>query len=346
MLSENGIKLRHNATPSYSSLAPGINTGNLPTPPDKRRKAKKIRKSTNATALVSLGILVGFAVFFRHRKLASVPLSLTGQPVFSFAPPDSAQFGAIDYVSVPLLKRYDVSHSSAVFTFALPDTSKGLGLSTCACILAMAETEEEDVVRPYTPISTNVQLGSFDLLVKLYPDGKMTSYMHDMSVGDTLNFKHISFNVKIQAPFPQKHIGMIVGGTGITPMIQALHAILGDKKARNKVTLLYGSKKRSDILGEELLKTWEVLYPNRLKIVHSISHDDEIEGSWDGYRRGYIDTDLIEEMFPPPEEGEDVIIFICGPPPMYDVFSGPRTEKDLKGTLKDLGYSAEQVYKF
>ena len=57
----------------------------------------------------------------------------------------------------------------------MPDATKPLGLSTCACVLAKADltvaessgSEGEAVIRPYTPISTNAQIGSFDLLVKV-----------------------------------------------------------------------------------------------------------------------------------------------------------------------------------
>lgn len=31
---------------------------------------------------------------------------------------------------------------------------------------------------------------------------------------------------------------------------------------------------------------------------------------------------------------------------MYEALCGPRTEKEVKGVLADLGYSADQVYKF
>ncbi|KAK1744419.1 hypothetical protein QTG54_004952 [Skeletonema marinoi] len=57
----------------------------------------------------------------------------------------------------------------------------------------------------------------------------------DLPIGGTIKFKHIEFNVKIPAPFTHKKIGMIAGGTGITPMIQALHAILGRERSLNKV---------------------------------------------------------------------------------------------------------------
>ena len=172
----------------------------------------------------------------------------------------------------------------------------------------------------------------------------MSQHLKHMTVGDTVDFKHIDFNVKIQAPFGKKYIGMIVGGTGITPMIQALHAILGDKNCDTKVVMLYGSRTSADILGGGLLNSWEKMYPDQLEVVHVLSNEPK-DSDWKG-KRGRVNKDLVQEKFASPSEGKDVLIFVCGPPPMYNAFCGPRDVKELTGILADVGYDSEQVYKF
>merc|ERR1712226_262250 len=154
--------------------------------------------------------------------------------------------------------------------------------------------------------------------------------------------KHIDFNVKIQAPFPFKKICMIVGGSGLTPMVQAVHAVLGDSSNDSEVVMLYGSRTSDDILGKELLDYWSDT-SDKLSVHHYVSNEPR-DSSWDG-PRGRIDRAAIKEFFPPPED-KDSIIFICGPPPMYNSFCGPRNEKELSGILKEMGYSADQVFKF
>jgi len=135
---------------------------------------------------------------------------------------------------------------------------------------------------------------------------------------------------------------MIVGGTGITPMVQALHAILGDEKSEIQVSMLYGSRVSSDILGKELLDGWVETSP-RLNVTHILSHEPD-DSDWKG-PRGFIGKDLIQKEFPTPGD-KDGIIFVCGPPPMYNAFCGPRTDKELSGLLAEMGYTADQVYKF
>lgn len=67
-----------------------------------------------------------------------------------------------------------------------------MDLTTCACLLASAELMDDnkglevEVTRPYTPISTNDQIGCFDLLIKDYgkENGWLSRYMcEDLPVG-------------------------------------------------------------------------------------------------------------------------------------------------------------------
>jgi Oxidoreductase FAD-binding domain len=145
-----------------------------------------------------------------------LPSTMRGEPMKALVPPGQCQFNDTP-IAVTLLQRWHVSPTSCVLRFSVPDVTKPLNLSTCACMLAVATINDEVVVRPYTPISTNHQIGSFDLLIKNYgPTSKMSHFMCDvLQPGETfVSFKHIEFNVKTQAPFPYHHIGMLVGGTG------------------------------------------------------------------------------------------------------------------------------------
>jgi cytochrome-b5 reductase len=80
----------------------------------------------------------------------------------------------------------------------------------------------------------------------------------------------------------------------------------------------------------------------RLKVVHVLSHEDQ-HSAWNG-ERGFISAELCQKHLPSPGTGG--LVFVCGPPPMYDVLCGPRTEKEVNGLLGELGYPPEEVFKF
>merc|ERR1712232_1486678 len=170
-------------------------------------------------------------------------------------------------------------------------------------------------------------------MVKVYPDGEMSQHLDALEVGQPMHFKHCEFNVKIQYPFNgKKEIGMLVGGTGITPMIQALHCVLGTEGDASKVAMLYGSKTAKDILARETLDAWATSFAARFQITHVLS--EEPEGSpWDG-ARGFITREMVEANLPGPDS--DCLIFICGPPPLHE----------LAGLLEEMGYRTEQVIEF
>lgn len=279
-----------------------------------------------------------------------LPSTLRGPPMKCLVPPGQCQFGPLP-LRVPLIQRIPVTETTAVLRFALPHRSHPLNLSTCACLYAHAEIDGQMVKRPYTPISTNIYVGSFDLLVKNYgPTAKMSRKLHELQPGDdSISFSHGPDNVKIQADDfihgQYDHIGMLVGGTGITPMIQALHALLGNNGKREpRITLLYGSRTSGEILAKTLLHKWSKYY-DQFTLVHVLS-DEPAYSLWDDGVRGHITKELIEQYFPSAGSETRQKIFVCGPPGMYDALCGPREQSSVSGVLGDLGFLPEQVYKF
>ena len=258
------------------------------------------------------------------------PAWSAGDPTAAVVPPGLCQL-TDEFSDCVLEERIWISEDSFVVRFGLPDATKPLNLSTCACILA----GHKDDVRPYTPISTNALTGSFELLVKAYPNGALSQRLATMEVDEAMAFKHIKFNVKTQYPFSAKKVGMLAGGTGITPMLQALHAMLGSPDDETEVSLVYGSKTSEGILAKDTLHEWEAEEPWRFKVTHVFSDEG---------KREFIGEDHIRRHLPSPSE--DCVLFVCGPDLMYNALCGPRGDPEVTGLLKKLGYAKSQVYKF
>jgi cytochrome-b5 reductase len=80
-----------------------------------------------------------------------------------------------------------------------------------------------------------------------------------------------------------------------------------------------------------------------LQMVHVLSSAPE---TWKG-AKGFITPELMKEHFAKP--GDNVKILVCGPPPQVAAIAGAKDgmkQGDLKGALKELGYTPEQVFKF
>lgn len=240
------------------------------------------------------------------------------------------------------------NHDSSIYVFELPDKKKS-GLFVASCLVVRGEGEEpkddkgKPVIRPYTPISTPDTQGELDLLIKHYPEGKMTQYLKTLKPGDTLMLK--GPNPKFPYKANQfKEIGLIAGGSGVTPIWQIVQEVANNPDDKTKVTVLFANKKEEDIL---LSEKWNKLASDsRFKIVHFL---DTPPSKWSG-ESGFIDVDAVKKYLPSPDLDDKVKIFVCGPPPMMKAISSPKKsmtdQGPLEGALKDAGYKSEQVFKF
>jgi hypothetical protein len=93
-----------------------------------------------------------------------------------------------------VLKILKISHNTKLIRFEIsPD--KTLGLTIGRHISVRADVDGNKVIRAYTPISKIDQKGYFDLLVKVYEFGKMSSFLHSLKVIFVVQLE--DFNIKV-----------------------------------------------------------------------------------------------------------------------------------------------------
>lgn len=199
-------------------------------------------------------------------------------------------------------------------------------------------------MRPYTPISDPDAPGHVDLLVKRYPDGKMSNHLHALVPGQTLAFKTGPLPTYEWTPNKHAHVALVAGGAGITPMYQLTRAILRDPADRTKITLVFGVNGDADVLLEPEFRALEREYPERFRAVYTVS--DPAAGS--PFPKGYVTRELLEGNIPGPDE-RDIKVLFCGPPAMEEAIVGPKgllgSQGGVGGVLKEMGYSNDQVFK-
>jgi len=190
----------------------------------------------------------------------------------------------------------------------------------------------DNVVRTYNPIALRGD-GTLTLLVKKYADSKMGTHLHGLKVGETLEVKGPNRQWNFE-PGKYEEYAMIAGGTGITPLIQAVDHILNKSDAH--VMMICANKTPEDTLLHQELESMKIIFPKRFNVKYVIENTD-----------GRLDKELLKQVLPPPTR--NVLVMVCGRPPMTGAVAGPKT-KDFKqgevgGLLADLGYSSAQVWK-
>ncbi|MED6271291.1 NADH-cytochrome b5 reductase 3 [Characodon lateralis] len=118
-----------------------------------------------------------------------------------------------------------------------------------------------------------------------------------------------------------KHVGMIAGGTGITPMLQLITAVTKDPQDQTVCHLLFANQTEKDILLKDELEEIQANHPDRFKLWYTVDRAPE---NWE-FSQGFINEDMLKEHLPPP--GDDTLILMCGPPPMIQFACNPNLDK-------------------
>ncbi|XP_033882887.1 NADH-cytochrome b5 reductase 3-like isoform X2 [Acipenser ruthenus] len=238
-----------------------------------------------------------------------------------------------------------ISHNTRRFRFALKSPDHVLGLPIGQHIYLSARINGDLVERPYTPVSSDDDKGYVDLVVKIYyknvhpkfPDGgEMSQYLESLRIGDAIDFRgpsgllvyqgkgkfaiHLD-NKSDPAISTAKQIGMIAGGTGITPMLQVIRAIMKDPEDKTVCYLLFANQTEKDILLRPELEEITVKYPSRFHLWYTLDRAPE---DWE-YSQGFINEEIIKDQMPPP--GDDTLILLCGSHPMIQFACMPNLEK-------------------
>ncbi|KAK2188207.1 hypothetical protein NP493_140g03076 [Ridgeia piscesae] len=255
-----------------------------------------------------------------------------------------------------LVDKEVISHDTRIFKFALPSPEHILGLPTGQHIFLTARVDGQLVIRAYTPVSSDDDKGYMDLLVKVYfknvhpkfPDGgKMTQYLENMKIGDYIDVRgpngllvydgNSHFKIRADKKSEPKdmlvsQLGMIAGGTGITPMLQVVRAVLKNPADKLKMFLLFANQTEQDILLHEELDKLVQDYPDRLKVWYTLDRPEE---GWK-YSKGFVTEEILKERMPSP--ADDTLIIMCGPPVMLKNACLPNLDK--------LGYAMENLFCF
>jgi len=231
--------------------------------------------------------------------------------------------------------------------FELPANQQPLPVASALLVRLPVGEEKENgsrafVLRPYTPVSAP-DAKTLDLALKIYPDGKLTPHLKKLRPGDVLDFKGPLPKIALSELEKRKSIGMVAGGTGITPMLQVASELLRNNYS-GKINLVYANVSVSDIMLKDRIDALAISHPN-FSVYYVV---DKADKGWKG-GVGYVTAEMLKEKMPPPSD--DTMVLVCGPPGMMKVISGakvsPKEQGPLTGLLKDkLGYTEAQVYKF
>eukprot|EP01096_Ripella_sp_DP13-Kostka_P005132 TRINITY_DN1780_c0_g1_i2.p1 TRINITY_DN1780_c0_g1~~TRINITY_DN1780_c0_g1_i2.p1 ORF type:complete len:299 (-),score=117.63 TRINITY_DN1780_c0_g1_i2:119-1015(-) len=267
--------------------------------------------------------------------------------------------------TAPLIEKITLSHDTYLFRFGLPTKETKLGLPVGKHFKVLApnkqgekpgewngkpdpEAASVEIQRSYTPTTLDSDLGHFDLVIKVYraherfiDGGKVSQYFESLNVGDSIKLKgpfglieyigRGTFKIKGKTSHRTK-VGMIAGGSGITPVYQVIKAALKDDQDTTVFYVLYANQTEDNILLRKELEELAATHPGRLNLWYTLDRPPE---GWK-YSAGFINEEMLRAHLPP--AADDSLVLMCGPPPMINFACVPNLEK--------LGYTKANYDKF
>lgn len=243
---------------------------------------------------------------------------------------------------VTLIDKKQISHDSHIFTFGLPSPSEPLGLPIGGHIIFRAKIATskspsgEIITRKYTPTSPYNEKGKIELPIKIYsktqqfPEGGlMTQHLDSLKIGDKLEVSGPKGRLVYQGKgvflldkekFTVKHLGLVAGGTGITPCFQLIQYIIDHENGAVGLSLIYANKTEEDILLKEKLEKYKET--GKLKVFYTLDYPPQ---GWK-YGKGFVSLDMVREHLGRPSE---TFVAHCGPPGMNAA---------VAKCVKDLGF--------
>lgn len=199
------------------------------------------------------------------------------------------------YQEFELTEKTICSHNVAIYRFALPKPTDILGLpiGQHISLAATIQGQPKEVVRSYTPISSDENPGHFDLLIKSYPQGNISAHLAKLQIGQTMKVKGPK-GAMVYSPNMCRRIGMVAGGTGITPMLQIIRAIIRGRPRNGgtdttKVDLIFANVNSDDILLKEDLDAL-AKEDDKFSVYYVLNNPPE---SWTG-GVGFVTPDMIK----------------------------------------------------
>ncbi|KAA0197672.1 hypothetical protein HAZT_HAZT012198 [Hyalella azteca] len=157
------------------------------------------------------------------------------------------------YTAFQLISIEKITTDSYLYSFKI-DNNGSLNLKVGQHIISqLIRDDGKPISRQYTPVSEMDAVGRFEVIIKLYENGRMSQLIKKWKVGDMILWRG-PFGTFSYSRNTCKRIILVGAGTGIAPLYQVIRFVLSDGDDETQMNLMYASRSFSEIiLRNELL---------------------------------------------------------------------------------------------
>ncbi|XP_053671775.1 NADH-cytochrome b5 reductase-like [Anopheles nili] len=177
--------------------------------------------------------------------------------------------------------------------------------------------------RPYTPISFDTNEGTFDVLIKMEPGGRMTEYLLTLMVGSGTQWKGV-YGDFVWKRSQYREVVAFVQGVAIAPVYSTMRAILDDEEDDTRLMLCGCFRNLQNVLLRDELRAMAAYWNFKYAIYLSRRSCTCLLGSECGcvakpikynepiYDRRLEAADVERLLMPLSERKHSLLVLLCG----------------------------------
>ncbi|WFD45206.1 cytochrome-b5 reductase [Malassezia psittaci] len=171
-----------------------------------------------------------------------------------------------------------------------------------------------------------------------YPQGNVSRAVNQLKIGDSIEMKgpRGTFEYERNA---SDVVGLLAGGTGLTPCLQVLEHALRDDLDKTRFAMIYANTEHSEILLKDRLDALAKQHPDRFRVHYFLM---DAPDDWQG-GKGYVTQDAIDQHLCKSSDRNRLLM--CGPPPMINAMKG-HLEKLEFPSARTVSQARDPVYVF
>ena len=190
----------------------------------------------------------------------------------------------------------------------------------------------ETIRRAYSLANCPYTEKDLKITVKRLKNGKISNLLNNtLQKGDYLDVLEPMgvFTPEISPEHALQYI-LWAGGSGITPIMSMLKAIL-HQEPKSKVTLVYANRDEYSIIFKDELKRLQEQFSERLEVIYVFSQP---HNGWQGYT-GRLNVEKVEEILSKYQSGLPLSQWMCGPEGMMQTIAEVCEKKSLDKPKKE-----------
>lgn len=218
---------------------------------------------------------------------------------------------------VPLKVTNIVHETDDAYTIEFARPAEGFDYLPGQYLTLKVEVAGEPLRRAFSLSSCPLLDDHLAVTIKAIENGRVSQYLRKhLQIGDQIEAYPPMGNFTLTtSPSARRHYILIGAGSGITPLMSMLRAVL-HAEPQSVISLVYGNRDEEHIIFNQALLELEKKFEPRLRVYHVLSRPSS---NWRGFT-GRIDEQMAHELL------NDILtlnplpynIYLCGPQGMMD----------------------------